>query len=115
MPRSTLSLMVQKNYPKSNIKNSTSKIIKNEIYINLTRNFIPFLPFQVGESTQSFESRLSQAAVSLTKRSSGLRSKLFQYSLSNGDVPQGKGVCTDVVIRSYRKLGIDLQNWFMKT
>lgn len=27
----------------------------------------------------------------------------------NGDVPQGIGVCTDVLIRSYRALGIDLQ------
>ncbi|MFW5851950.1 MAG: DUF1287 domain-containing protein [Bacteroidota bacterium] len=27
----------------------------------------------------------------------------------NGDVPADKGVCTDVVIRAYRKLGIDLQ------
>lgn len=27
----------------------------------------------------------------------------------NGDVPANIGVCTDVVIRSYRKLGIDLQ------
>lgn len=26
-----------------------------------------------------------------------------------GDVPKNKGVCTDVVIRAYRKLGIDLQ------
>jgi uncharacterized protein YijF (DUF1287 family) len=27
----------------------------------------------------------------------------------NGDVPPNKGVCTDVVIRAYRKLRIDLQ------
>lgn len=27
----------------------------------------------------------------------------------NGDVPANMGVCTDVVIRSYRKIGIDLQ------
>lgn len=27
----------------------------------------------------------------------------------NGDVPANTGVCTDVVIRSYRKVGIDLQ------
>ncbi len=27
----------------------------------------------------------------------------------NGDVPMDRGVCTDVVIRAYRKLGIDLQ------
>ncbi|MCK5662777.1 MAG: DUF1287 domain-containing protein [Thiotrichaceae bacterium] len=27
----------------------------------------------------------------------------------NGDVPENIGVCTDVIIRAYRKLGIDLQ------
>jgi uncharacterized protein YijF (DUF1287 family) len=27
----------------------------------------------------------------------------------HGDVPANKGVCTDVIIRAYRKLGIDLQ------
>ena len=27
----------------------------------------------------------------------------------NGDVDRGKGVCTDVVIRSYREVGVDLQ------
>jgi hypothetical protein len=27
----------------------------------------------------------------------------------NGDVPMERGVCTDVLIRAYRKLGIDLQ------
>ncbi|GAB4325927.1 MAG: hypothetical protein Kow00127_18670 [Bacteroidales bacterium] len=26
-----------------------------------------------------------------------------------GDIPEGKGVCTDVIIRAYRKAGIDLQ------
>ncbi len=33
----------------------------------------------------------------------------FSIDYPNGDVPAGKGVCTDVVIRAYRKLGIDLQ------
>ena len=33
----------------------------------------------------------------------------FSIDYPNGDVPKGKGVCTDVVIRAYRKLGIDLQ------
>lgn len=33
----------------------------------------------------------------------------FVIPYPNGDVPEGVGVCTDEVIRSYRKLGIDLQ------
>jgi len=33
----------------------------------------------------------------------------FRLDYPNGDVPSDKGVCTDVVIRAYRKMGIDLQ------
>jgi len=33
----------------------------------------------------------------------------FSIKYPNGDIPEGKGVCTDVVIRTYRKMGIDLQ------
>lgn len=33
----------------------------------------------------------------------------FSIAYPNGDVPADKGVCTDVVIRAYRKLGTDLQ------
>ena len=33
----------------------------------------------------------------------------MQIGYPNGDVPNNIGVCTDVVIRSYRALGIDLQ------
>lgn len=33
----------------------------------------------------------------------------FKIDYPNGDVPSQYGVCTDVVIRSYRALGIDLQ------
>lgn len=33
----------------------------------------------------------------------------FRISYPNGDVPADRGVCTDVVIRAYRRLGIDLQ------
>ncbi|MBI3233575.1 MAG: DUF1287 domain-containing protein, partial [Bacteroidetes bacterium] len=33
----------------------------------------------------------------------------FQITYPNGDVPPDKGVCTDVIIRAYRKLGTDLQ------
>lgn len=33
----------------------------------------------------------------------------FSIIYPNGDVPSNLGVCTDVVIRSFRKVGIDLQ------
>jgi uncharacterized protein YijF (DUF1287 family) len=33
----------------------------------------------------------------------------FSIAYPNGDVPANIGVCTDVVIRSFRKVGVDLQ------
>ena len=33
----------------------------------------------------------------------------FRLEYPNGDVPADKGVCTDLIIRAYRKFGIDLQ------
>jgi hypothetical protein len=45
----------------------------------------------------------------LTKQRVQYDPAYFGLDYPNGDVPAGKGVCTDVVIRAYRKLGIDLQ------
>lgn len=60
-------------------------------------------------SENEFGTRLSQAAISLTKDRVTYDPSYFGISYPNGDVPKNKGVCTDVIIRSYRKLGIDLQ------
>ncbi|MES2287996.1 MAG: DUF1287 domain-containing protein [Bacteroidota bacterium] len=56
-----------------------------------------------------FYVRLSDATTELTKQKVVYDPTYFTISYPNGDVPTGKGVCTDVVIRAYRKLGIDLQ------
>ncbi|MBI1287862.1 MAG: DUF1287 domain-containing protein [Flavobacteriales bacterium] len=53
--------------------------------------------------------RLSAAATELTKQKVTYDPSYFKIDYPNGDVPRDKGVCTDVVIRAYRKLGIDLQ------
>lgn len=53
--------------------------------------------------------KLSDAALELTKDHVVCDPSYFSIGYPNGDVPSGKGVCTDVVIRAYRKLGIDLQ------
>ncbi len=60
-------------------------------------------------NAQPFASRLSAAAVELTKQNVSYDPTYFKIVYPNGDVPADKGVCTDVVIRAYRKLGIDLQ------
>lgn len=52
---------------------------------------------------------LSNAAIKLTEQKVVYDPSYFRIDYPNGDVRTGKGVCTDVVIRAYRKLGIDLQ------
>jgi uncharacterized protein len=56
-----------------------------------------------------FVKALSEAAVEQTKRSVRYDGSYRTISYPGGDVPADIGVCTDVVIRSYRPLGIDLQ------
>lgn len=62
-------------------------------------NFIP----------KTFSEKLSRAAISIIDPSIHYDPSYFKIEYPNGDVPKNKGVCTDVIIRSYRKLGVDLQ------
>jgi len=66
------------------------------------------VPFQT-YATADFSASLSEAAVNRTKHNITYDPSYFPISYPNGDVPSDKGVCTDVVIRSYRAIGIDLQ------
>ena len=60
-------------------------------------------------SPASFALKLSAAAISLTRDKVEYDPAYFSIKYPDGDVPADKGVCTDVVIRAYRKFGIDLQ------
>ena len=54
--------------------------------------------------------KLSDAAIALTNQKVKYDPAYFSIPYPNGDVPAGKGVCTDVVIRAYRTgFSIDLQ------
>lgn len=53
--------------------------------------------------------RLSEMALSIVDRTIAYDPGYFSIPYPNGDIPANKGVCTDVIIRSYRKMGIDLQ------
>ncbi len=53
--------------------------------------------------------RLVAAAIARTKALVVYDPAYRVIAYPGGDVPQDRGVCTDVVIRSYRALGIDLQ------
>jgi uncharacterized protein len=57
----------------------------------------------------NFYRKVSDHAIALTKQKVTYDAAYFTITYPNGDVPADKGVCTDVVIRTYRKLGIDLQ------
>jgi len=52
---------------------------------------------------------LAEAAVARTGHAITYDGRYFSMVYPGGDVPADKGVCTDVVIRAYRALGIDLQ------
>jgi len=53
--------------------------------------------------------QLADSTLTLTRQSVRYDPAYFRIAYPNGDVPADRGVCTDVVIRAYRKMGIDLQ------
>lgn len=61
------------------------------------------------ENPNSFGEKLSNAAFSIIDKDIVYTPDYVSIKYPNGDVPPKTGVCTDVVIRAYRKLGIDLQ------
>jgi uncharacterized protein YijF (DUF1287 family) len=63
----------------------------------------------VNTQATTFEEKLSIAAISIIDPTIEYDPSYISIKYPNGDVPKNKGVCTDVVIRAYRKLGIDLQ------
>ena len=53
--------------------------------------------------------KISDAAIELTNKSVIYNGDYYSIPYPNGDVPDGIGVCTDVVIRTFRAIGLDLQ------
>jgi uncharacterized protein YijF (DUF1287 family) len=79
-------------------------------FINRLTLAILFIGFCESSNAQkTFYDSLSDAAILLTKDRVAYDPGYFRIAYPNGDVPKDKGVCTDVVIRAYRRLGIDLQ------
>lgn len=56
-----------------------------------------------------YSERLAQAAVDRLRYRVSYNGAYIPIGYPNGDVPSNIGVCTDTVIRSYRRLGVDLQ------
>lgn len=82
------------------------KLLRNRI--GFTWIIFLFLT-QILSAQSSFQGRLSKAALELTKQDVTYDPAYFSIDYPNGDIPTDKGVCTDVVIRAYRLVGIDLQ------
>jgi uncharacterized protein YijF (DUF1287 family) len=68
-----------------------------------------FIIFSLVSLTAHAAGDLESAAMGRISESVIYDGAYFSISYPNGDVPSNIGVCTDVIIRSYRKLGIDLQ------
>lgn len=65
--------------------------------------------FAYPQPMDDFYKRLSNAAISIINPKIKYDSSYTRIAYPNGDVDEDKGVCTDVLIRAYRVLGIDLQ------
>ena len=70
---------------------------------------ISFFVLENLSAQTNFYFRLADSASTLVRQRVEYDATYFTIPFPNGDVPSDKGVCTDVVIRAYRKMGIDLQ------
>lgn len=64
---------------------------------------------QAGSGSDRFIDRLLAAAKERTMHNVRYDGRYLRIPYPKGDVPDNLGVCTDVVVRTYRKVGIDLQ------
>ncbi|MBE8717993.1 DUF1287 domain-containing protein [Cellvibrio polysaccharolyticus] len=53
--------------------------------------------------------KVLQAAMASTQQNITYNAAWFKIDYPGGDIPPQFGVCTDVIVRSYRAIGIDLQ------
>jgi uncharacterized protein YijF (DUF1287 family) len=73
-------------------------------------NATPFIADKyVIEIEDEFIEKLVQGAIERTRRTRKYDPAYMELTYPNGDVPDDRGVCTDVIIRRYRMAGIDLQ------
>ena len=75
----------------------------------LRRNALGDAPITIEQFDASPVARLIKAARSQTRYAVVYDGDYRQIDYPMGDVPADRGVCTDVIIRAYREIGIDLQ------
>jgi len=71
--------------------------------------FFLFWTLNFSFAQNNFYLQLADSALELTKQNVVYDPNYYSIHYPNGDIPEDRGVCTDVIIRAYRKLGIDLQ------
>ncbi|MDX2504807.1 MAG: DUF1287 domain-containing protein [Gammaproteobacteria bacterium] len=71
--------------------------------------FIFSILFAQSSLSDSFEQAIVEAAIERTNHDIRYDGSYFSIEYPNGDVPDNIGVCTDVIIRSYRATDTDLQ------
>jgi len=76
---------------------------------SLTTILLVIASLVLGQPGEDFGRQLSEAAFLLTRQDVVYDPAYYSIDYPGGDVPAGRGVCTDVVIRAYRILGTDLQ------
>ena len=79
--------------------------MKKTIFYALVCLFVSTFAF----CENNFFAQLASEAFLLTYENVTYDPSYYSLDYPNGDVPSDRGVCTDVVIRAYRKMGIDLQ------
>jgi uncharacterized protein YijF (DUF1287 family) len=82
---------------------------KNEIPTKETATIHPNENKETTLNAADFYQKLSNAAISIIDPEVIYTPDYVGVKYPNGDVPPKTGVCTDVIIRAYRKLNIDLQ------
>lgn len=75
----------------------------------LTTVLLWTLVYAPAGTAETFAQTLVAAAIARTQHEVRYDGSYRSIPYPNGDVPGDIGVCTDVIIRSYRALGIDLQ------
>jgi uncharacterized protein YijF (DUF1287 family) len=60
-------------------------------------------------SQEYTQTELADSAFTLSNDYVIYNPKYFSIPYPNGEIPEPYGVCTDVIIRAYRKVGVDLQ------
>lgn len=85
------------------------KAYRQHFTMRKSLSFIVLFLFSFESFAVSFELKLVEAAEERTKRAVKYDGKYLPIPYPNGDVPDNIGVCTDLIIRSYRRLGFDLQ------